>query len=52
MVSIPLESGHVVIFVDEPLARNNISFNPLRIGSCCNLPMALRVDKIIAFQSP
>ena len=37
MVSIPLESGHIVIFSSRFRRKSESSFNPLRIGSYCNI---------------
>ena len=46
-VSIPLESGHIVIAAElKALLKEFFSFNPLRIGSYCN--MLLRDLKEVA----
>ena len=38
-VSIPLESGHIVMIeIPERAVEDVVGFNPLRIGSYCNLP--------------
>ena len=39
-VSIPLESGHIVIISGKRTLSETISFNPLRIGSYCNVDSA------------
>ena len=73
LVSIPLESGHVVMYVDNDNSNNNAvsiplesghvvidisakpkiykCFNPLRIGSCCNIN-ELPTNITGLFQSP
>ena len=44
LVSIPLESGHIVIkIIAELTVKFKAGFNPLRIGSYCNLLFQVKV---------
>ena len=38
-VSIPLKSGRFVIANDVPTSDDGLCFNPLKIGSVCNLTL-------------
>ena len=37
IVSIPLKSGHIVIEIDGVAVKCRPGFNPLKIGSYCNI---------------
>ena len=50
LVSIPLESGHIVIKEEKMSERDfGEGFNPLRIGSYCNLTLGFVIGMAISF---